>query len=145
MNKLCVKSLNECLNIEGPDWIVEDPNSYTSFITPPSWNKGKKVDCSEKVKSLLRNYNKGRNQSKSHRENISKSMKGNQKSINAKKKHYKITFIDGREVYLWGMVEWCKNNQYSVQSLYRFLRGERKKYRDIMTVEELAQDPFQAP
>jgi hypothetical protein len=141
MNKLHVKSLNEYFNVDGPDWIIDDPNSHTPFITPPPWNKGKKVGCSEEIKSLLRNYNKGRKQTKSHRENISKSMKGNEKSINSKKKHYKITFINGEEVYVFGMVEWCKNNHYSFQSLYRFIRGERKKYKDIMAVEELAQDP----
>ena len=123
MNKLCVKSLNECFNIDGSNWIVDTTDSYTPFTRhkTPSPNKGKK-------------------HSESHCENISKSMRGNQKSIDNHKKHYKITFIDGREVYIWGMVEWCKNNQYSFQSLYRFLSGERKKYRDIMTVHQVAQE-----
>lgn len=38
MNKLHVKSLNECFNIDGPDWIIEDPSSYTVERTGPSYD-----------------------------------------------------------------------------------------------------------
>ena len=31
MNKLYVQALNECLGIDGPDWIEDNPDSYISL------------------------------------------------------------------------------------------------------------------
>jgi len=75
---------------------------------------------------------------KHHGENVSKSMKGNSNVINARKKHYIITFVDGRVEYVFGIVEWCKMNGYNDRGLYRFISGKRKKYKDIKTVEKVS-------
>jgi hypothetical protein len=38
MKKLCVKSLNECFNLDGPDWVIEHPDSYTVDRVGPSYD-----------------------------------------------------------------------------------------------------------
>jgi hypothetical protein len=98
------------------------------------WNKGIKYD--EEKRAFMEKISKMPKPSH-HGKNVSKSMKGNPNIINARKKHYAITFNDGRVEYVFGIVEWCKMNGYNDRGLYRFISGERKKYKDIRTVEKL--------
>ena len=100
-----------------------------------SWNKGIKYD--EERRAFMEKISKIP-KPPHHGKNVSKSMKGNPNVINARKKHYTITFNDGRVEYVFGIVEWCKMNGYNDRGLYRFISGERKKYKDIRKVEKLA-------
>jgi hypothetical protein len=100
------------------------------------WNKGlhhdeQRVEFMRKIAKIAK--------PKGHSENVSKSMRGNPNVINAKKRHYKITFDNGKVEYVFGLVDWCKMNGYNDRGLYRFLSGERNKYKDIVAVEKLAQ------
>lgn len=164
MNKINVQSLNKVFNVDGPNWIIEDPNCYEILSTPDisPWNKGmsgviflseetkkkmslsrkgqipwnKGLKCDEEKRQFLKKISKIP-KPKHHGENVSKSMKGNPNVINVRKKHYIITFNDGRVEYVFGIVEWCKINGYSDRGLYRFLSGKRKKYKDIRSVEKV--------
>jgi hypothetical protein len=56
---------------------------------------------------------------------------------------WKLTFNDGRELILCGLTNWCKENGYSkgpISKLYLKKEG-RKKHKDIVAVEKLAQAP----
>jgi hypothetical protein len=98
------------------------------------WNKGLK--CDEEKRQFLKKISKIP-KPKHHGENVSKSMKRNLNVINARKKHYMITFNDGRVEYVFGLVEWCKVNGYNDSGLYRFISGKRTKYKDIKSVQKL--------
>jgi hypothetical protein len=100
----------------------------------PGWNKGLKYnDEQREFMRKIANIPKP----KHHGKNVSKSMKNNPNVINARKKHYMITFNDGRVQYVFGIVEWCKNNGYKDRGLFRFMSGKRKKYKDIKSVEKV--------
>ena len=113
------------------------------------WNKGLKYN--EERRQFMKEISKIPKPSH-HGENVSKSTKGNPKVIDAKKKHFKMIFLDGRIEYAFGIGEWCKNNGYNEQGLHRFRTGERKKYKDIASVEiirvpvaKVAHEPTQDP
>ena len=56
---------------------------------------------------------------------------------------WKLTFSDSREIVMCGLSNWCKENGYDkskISALYHKKEG-RKKHKDIVTVEKLAQAP----
>ena len=58
---------------------------------------------------------------------------------------WKLTFIDSREIVMCGLSNWCKENGYDkskISALYHKKEG-RKKHKDIVAVEKLAQAPTQ--
>ena len=58
---------------------------------------------------------------------------------------WKLTFSDSREIIMCGLSNWCKENGYDkskISALYHKKEG-RKKHKDIVTVEKLAQAPTQ--
>ena len=58
---------------------------------------------------------------------------------------WKLTFSDSREIVMCGLSNWCKENGYDkskISALYHKKEG-RKKHKDIVTVEKLAQAPTQ--
>ena len=54
---------------------------------------------------------------------------------------WKLTFNDGRELVRCGLTNWCKENGYSKGCLGRVASGERRRHKDIVAVEKLAQAP----
>lgn len=64
---------------------------------------------------------------------------------NGVSKWWKLTFSDGRELVRCGLTNWCRENGYSKTCLGKVAKGERRRHRDIVTVVELAQTPFQCP
>jgi hypothetical protein len=61
MNKLHVKSLNEFFNVDGPDWIVDDPNSYKETSSAFGVWTGKKL--SDEHKKNIGNGGRGKRMS----------------------------------------------------------------------------------
>ena len=58
---------------------------------------------------------------------------------------WKLTFRDSREIVMCGLSNWCKENGYNkskISALYHKKEG-RKKHKDIVAVEKLAQAPTQ--
>ena len=58
---------------------------------------------------------------------------------------WKLTFRDSREIVMCGLSNWCKENGYDkskISALYHKKEG-RKKHKDIVRVEKLAQAPTQ--
>ena len=56
---------------------------------------------------------------------------------------WKLTFRDSREIVMCGLSNWCKENGYNkskISALYHKKEG-RKKHKDIVAVEKLAQAP----
>ena len=56
---------------------------------------------------------------------------------------WKLTFSDSIEIVMFGLYNWCKENGYDkskISALYHKKEG-RKKHKDIVTVEKLAQAP----
>ena len=67
-----------------------------------------------------------------------------QSNKNRKRKYstFKITFIDGNEVYVNdGIEKWCKGNGYNLGELYKLKRGDKQtnRYRDIIKVQIIEQ------
>jgi len=54
---------------------------------------------------------------------------------------WKLTFNDDRELVMCGLTNWCNENGYSKGCLCRVASGERKRHKDIMSVEKLAHGP----
>jgi hypothetical protein len=64
---------------------------------------------------------------------------------NGKSRWWKLTLVDGTELVMCGLTNWCKENGYSKGCLGRVAKGKegRKKHKDIVAVEELAHPPTQ--
>ena len=146
MNKLCVKSLNECFNIDGPNWIIDDPNSYTVERTGPSYDmKGKNNHRWGKVSSqkgkvwitngtsnmmtfpdnILEGWYMGR--SNVHigegKNKILKQLKEN----NPNSKKYKIVFRDGTEKIVNQLSTWARQNGHNYSTIKAIVH--RTKYK----------------
>jgi hypothetical protein len=127
--KINVQALNECLGIDGPVWIEENPDNYTNFNSIPSWNSGTKglTTNSKLQKEIARKNAIERN----------KKYKGGE---NPRAKTWRIVYIDGKEIIIKALQKWAVDNGYSRAGIKNLAYGKWKKYRDLVTVEEVAQD-----
>ena len=96
--------------------VQEIIDEYTKKISNPDWGK-----MSEEAKKKLSEQRIGTN--------------------NKASKWWRITFNDGRTIEKCGLVNWCKENGYDLRSIQRVKNKQRKKHKDIVAVEELAQAP----
>ncbi len=87
-------------------------NEYNAKISNSNWHK-----MSDKARNKLSNERKGTN--------------------NKESKWWKITFKDGRVIEKCGLVNWCKENGYDRRAILRVKNKERKKHKDIVSVEEI--------
>jgi len=123
--KTNIRALNACLGIDGPDWMemdddIEETKAYGfalfGELNPqygkPSWNKGK--NWSEEFKDKITGEGNGMSQ------------------------WWKITFDDGKQLVMCGLSNWCKDNGYCKGHVSRVYRKERKRHKDIVTVEKVA-------
>ena len=83
----------------------------------PAWNKG--ISLSRELKDKITGEGNGQSQ------------------------WWKLTFSDDKELIMCGLTNWCKENGYSKGCISRlYLKKEgRKKHKDIVSVEKLAQAP----
>jgi len=54
---------------------------------------------------------------------------------------WRITFSDGRQIVRCGLCNWCKENGYQKAHVSKIAKKQRKKHKDIVAVEKLAQAP----
>lgn len=52
---------------------------------------------------------------------------------------WKITFTDGSVIEKCGLTTWAKENKYNCSAIRRLASGKKKKYKDIVSIEKLAQ------
>ena len=150
--KLNVKALNECLGIDGPIWIEDNLDNYVELskhipVCKPPIHSGeshhmKKEEYRKRVSEKLKGrkghpaWNKGI----SLKEEIKKKITG---EGNGQSQWWKITFDDGGEITMCGLSNWCKENGYSKGHISKIYHKQRKRHRDIVTVEKLTQAPAQ--
>lgn len=134
MEKYYIGAINDALNIDGDEWIDCDdgnepthewiPSRFTFKDNHKPWNKGKTGTCSEiqiekaRLNAIKRNENqKGAN--------------------NRNAKTWRIVYEDGREITIGGLQRWAVNNGYSASGIKNIAYGKWKRYRDLVTVEEV--------
>lgn len=64
---------------------------------------------------------------------------------NPRAKTWRIVYADGREIVVSGLQPWAVSNGYSRSGIKNIAYGKWKRYRDIVTVEEVAQEAPTAP
>jgi hypothetical protein len=134
MKRFKVQSLNECFNIDGPIWIENDPSSYTqtcncnpltTFKPGHQTNKGRPTSELQKKKA---------------RENALRRNKNQKGANNRNAKTWKIIFEDGREIIIKSIHDWAKEHGYSKSGIRNLFMKKWKRYKDIVTIEEVAHD-----
>lgn len=107
---------------------VPDPSE---FVRVGSWNTGTKglTTCPDHQKEInrkvmLKRYANGYSNSG-----------GN----NPRAKTWRIVYEDGREIIVRGLQRWAIDNGYSRAGIKNIAYGKWKRYRDLVTVEEVAQ------
>jgi hypothetical protein len=93
----------------------------------PAWNKGKKGTCPEHQREIQRKMAIERN----------KKYKG---ESNPRAKTWKITYNDGRVEIVKALQPWRIEKGYNKLGLRKLHLKEWKKYRDLVAVEEVAQE-----
>jgi hypothetical protein len=154
--KLNVKALNECLGIDGPVWIEDNPDNYEEIskhipVCNPPIHSGeshhmKKEKYKKRVSEKLKGENNpqwGKPLSEETKIKMSLKLKQYIGEKNSTAQWWKITFDDGREITMCGLSNWCKENGYSKGHISKIYHKQRKRHRDIVTVEKLAQTPSQ--
>lgn len=103
-------------------------------------NKGKKIKpFTDEHKRKISEANKGRKMTEEQIQKRLKNIVGKYVGKNNKntKKHY-LTFSDGTNIIVdIGIVQWCKENNYSTSCLYEVKNGKRLTYRDIIDFKTL--------
>lgn len=132
MKRLNVQTLNECLGIDGPEWIEDNPDNYiegvpcqppTAFKQGHQTNKGRPTSELQKItarKSLLKRYKNGLDVSGAN---------------NPRAKTWRIVFIDGRELVIKSIHDWAKENGYSKAAIRNVHIRKWTKTKDIISVE----------
>jgi len=70
----------------------------------------------------------------------------NQKGANNRNaKTWRVVYIDGREIIIKSIHDWAQRNGYSKSGIYNLKNGLWKKYKDLVAVEEVAQEAPTAP
>lgn len=117
MNKIRVKTLNEFFNVDGPDWIEEDPSTYIPLGINYPFN-------SEAQREVARQNAIERN----------KQYKG---ANNPRAKTWRITYADGRQIIIKALQRWAIDNGYSRAGIKNIAYGKWKTYKDLIAVEEV--------
>jgi len=131
--KINVKALNECLEVNGAIWIEDNPDSYdlgASCPPPSAFKIGHQTNKGRPTSEL---------QKKKARENALKRNKNQKGANNRNAKTWHIVYADGREITIGGLQRWAVDNGYSASGIKNIAYGKWKKYRDLVTVEEVAQ------
>jgi len=99
---------------------------------------------SEEMKVKLSAIRKGRKCTEEHKKNVSEAKKGFKHTEEAKKlmginqrkkaKPHKLIFVDGRELIVDNIMEWCETNPYSDSCVYR-VKNRGIPHKDIIKVE----------
>jgi hypothetical protein len=79
----------------------------------PAWNKG--IPMSKEVRDKVTGENNGR------------------------ARWWRITFSDGRQIVRCGLANWCKENGYHKGHISAIVKKQRKRHKDIVAVEKVAQ------
>ena len=128
-----VQALNACLGIDGPDWMEMDDDIsdelLTVWETPTTFKKGHTVNNGRPT-SLL--------QKKKARENALKRNANQKGANNRNAKTWRIVYENGREIIIGGLQQWAKENGYNRAGLRNLHTNKWKRYRDLVTVEEVA-------
>ncbi len=136
MKKLYVGELDKLFNIDECGWIEDDNTTCTPFKNCNEfipWNKGTKglTTCPEHQKEINR-------QMMIERYNNGLCVKG---ANNPRAKTWKITYQDGKEIIIGALQRWALNNGYSRSGVKNLAYRKWKKYKDLVSIEEVSQDP----
>jgi hypothetical protein len=94
---------------------VPDPSEFINFVPNSDWQKQL-----ARKNALKRNENyKGGN--------------------NPRAKTWRIVYNDGREIIIKALQRWAVDNGYSRAGIKNIAYGKWKTYKDLVTVEEVAQ------
>ena len=114
----------------------------------------------EETKKKIGDAHRGKVMSEESREKMSAAAKNrcivneetrtkmSNSQITAMKISFIITFADGNQITIFGIRKWCRNNgKYNYSSIKRLLKGETKKYKDIIAIkkENVPQVPLVGP
>ena len=131
--KINVKALNECLEINGAIWIEDNPDSYdlgASCPPPSAFKIGHQTNKGRPTSEL---------QKKKARENALKRNKNQKGANNRNAKTWRIVYDDGREIIITSIHDWLVKQGYSKAGIRNLRTKKWKRYRDLVTVEEVAQ------
>jgi hypothetical protein len=93
----------------------------------PAWNKGRKGICPPHQVEIQRKMAIERN----------KQYKG---ANNPRAKIWRIVYSNGKEIIIGGLQRWAVDNGYSTSGIKNIAYGKWKRYKDLVTVEEVTQD-----
>ena len=79
------------------------------------------------------------------RKNALKRNENQQGSNNRNAKTWRVVYNDGRELIVRGLQAWAVENGYSRAGIKNIAYGKWKRYRDLVTVEEVATKPANDP
>ena len=129
-------AINAALGIDGSEWIeCSDcdepthewiPSQFTFKDNHTPWNKGKTGTCSEI-------------QIEKARLNAIKRNKNQKGSNNRNAKTWRIVYDDGREIVVKSIHDWAKCQGYSKSGIRNLRIKKWKRYKDLVTVEQVAQ------
>ena len=104
----------------------------SEFIRIGAWNSGTKglTTCPEHQKEINRKVALERHATGSL------NVKG---ANNGRAKTWRIVYEDGREIVVGGLQRWAIDNGYSASGIKKIAYGHWKRYRDLVTVELVAQ------
>ena len=135
--KTNVQALNACLGIDGPDW-MEDKDDFSDELlsvweTQTTFKKGHTVNNGRPTSPLQKE--------KARQAMLKKFENGYDVSgaNNPRAKTWRIVYEDGREIINGGLQRWAVDNGYSASGIKKIAYGHWKRYRDLVTVEEVAQ------
>jgi hypothetical protein len=118
-----VQAINDCLEIDGPIWIESDLSNCETILKHYVFN-------SEWQRQLAR-------------ENAIKRNSNYKGENNPRAKTWKIVYDDGREIIIKALQRWAVDNGYSTSGIKNIAYGKWKRYKNLVSVEELAQAPTQ--
>ena len=149
--KMNVQTLNECLGIDGPIWIEDNPDNYveTHKSAAPVCARMKRTkEWKENIGKANKGHsawNKGgtipEHQKEINRQMMKKRYENGldvSGANNPRAKTWRIVYADGREVIVGGLQRWAVDNGYSTSGIKKIAYGHWKTYRDLVTVEEVA-------
>jgi len=96
------------------------------------WNKGKKGTCPLHQKEINRQMMKKR-----YENGLNVSGANNPRA-----KTWRVVYNDGRELIIKSIHDWAIMRGYSKSGIYNLRTKKWKRYRDLVTVEEVSQAPL---
>ena len=94
---------------------VPHPDEFISFVPNSEWQR------------------------QNARENALKRNATYKGANNPRAKTWRIVYADGKEIIIGGLQRWAVDNGYSTSGIKKIAYGHWKTYRDLVTVEEVAQ------